>query len=153
MLRLLPDDAKPPIPAPAPAGATPLFALQRREFLVLVVDDDAAKRYVMSRGLRAAGFRVVEAAGATEALALQAGCAAAVLDVYLPDMNGFDLCRRVRAARPTLPIVQVSSVMVEEPYRQAGHAAGANAYLTEPGVDELVRTLDGLLQSGGGAIQ
>ncbi|MCG2594374.1 response regulator [Ramlibacter sp. XY19] len=144
LLYLLPDRASAADP-PAGAGDHPLFSAQRRNFTVLVVDDNASKRYAISRGLQAAGFLVVEAAHAADALATPA-CSAAVLDVYLPDMDGFALCERMRRAHPALPIVQVSSVLVEEPYRKAGRAAGADAYLTEPDLAELVGTLDALLQ-------
>jgi len=151
-LRLLPDgdpNAKPP---PGDPGEHPLFSPHRRALTVLVVDDNAGKRYALSRALRAAGFQVIEAAHAADALAATAW-SAAVLDVHLPDMDGFDLCGRMRRAHPNLPIVQVSSVLVEEPYRQAGRAAGADAYLTAPEMDELVRTLDALLQRPGGQVQ
>lgn len=148
MLRLLPE--RPPLANPS-AGEPethPLFSPHRRVFSVLVVDDDAAKRYALGRALRAAGFQVIEAAHAAEALAV-AAWSAAVLDVYLPDMDGFALCRRMRQTHPRRPIVQVSSVLVEPPYQQAGREAGADAYLSEPDMGELVRTLDALLQGGG----
>lgn len=153
MLRLLPEQDAIPQPPGEDGEGHPLFSAHRRAFPVLVVDDDPAKRYALSRALRAAGFPVVEAAHGSDALAAVADCAAAVLDVYLPDMDGFVLCQAMRHAHPTLPIVQVSSVLVEEPYRQAGRDAGANAYLTEPEMGELVRTLDDLLQAKGGGIQ
>ena len=153
MLRLLPgQDAIPQAPV-AEGEGHPLFSPHRRAFQVLVVDDDAAKRYALSRALRAAGFQVLEAAHGSDALAAVSDCAAAVLDVYLPDMDGFVLCRAIRHGHPLLPIVQVSSVLVEEPYRQAGREAGANAYLTEPDMGDLVRTLDGLLLASHGEIQ
>lgn len=113
---------------------------------MLVVDDDPAKRYAVSRSLRAAGFRVTDVADAAAALASAGQCSAAVLDVYLQDMDGFELCRQLRQQSPAMPIVQVSSVLVEEEYRQRGRDAGADAYLAEPEMGELVRTLDALLQ-------
>lgn len=150
MLRLLPERDDPPLPTSPDGEGHPLFSPSRRAFQVLVVDDDAAKRYALSRALRVAGFLVTEAAHGADALTAVAGCAAAVLDVYLPDMDGFALCRQMRQTHPALAIVQVSSVLVEEPYRQAGREAGADAYLSEPEMGELVRTLDGLLQARGG---
>lgn len=137
-------------PPPPDDGVEPheLFSAHRASLRVLVVDDDSAKRYALSRSLRAAGFQVMEAAHGSGALALIGDCSAAVLDVYLPDIDGFELCRRLRQQRPAMPIVQVSSVLVEEPYRDKGRDAGADAYLAGPEMEELVRTLDALLQRG-----
>jgi CheY-like chemotaxis protein len=126
-----------------------LHSRARTVFSVLVVDDEPAKRYAMARALSAAGYRIVEAGSAAEALASFDRHAAVVLDVYLPDMFGFDVCRHMRAARPALPIVQVSSVLVDERYRREGEAAGASAYLADPTAADLVRVLDDLLDVGG----
>jgi CheY-like chemotaxis protein len=67
---------------------------------LLVVDDTPASRYATSRVLRGAGFTVLEAASGQEALTLaQQGPDLVVLDVNLPDIDGFEVCRRLRASR------------------------------------------------------
>jgi CheY-like chemotaxis protein len=77
---------------------------------VLVVDDNASSRYATSRTLRAAGFNTVEASAGAEALELVEFVSAVVLDVHLPDLLGFEVCRlmRSRAATASLPVVHVS---------------------------------------------
>lgn len=115
---------------------------------VLVVDDHRAKRYALARGLRAAGFRTVEAAGGAEALDLAQYVSAVVLDVHLPDVHGLEVCRLLRANPSTaaLPIVHVSAVYVSEQDQRAGQAAGADAYLTAPvTIETLVDTISGLV--------
>jgi CheY-like chemotaxis protein len=122
--------------------------IQPKNFSVLVVDDHAANRYAVSRALRAAGFKTVEAAGGAEALELAHFVSAVVLDVHLPDVHGLEVCRLLRSHPSTakLPIVHVSAVYVSEADRLAGEAAGADAYLTTPVPPEtLVRTLSDLI--------
>jgi CheY-like chemotaxis protein len=118
--------------------------IRPEDISVLVVDDHAANRYAVSRGLRAAGFKTVEAASGAEALDLAQYVSAVVLDVHLPDVHGLEVCRLLRARPSTaaLPIVHVSAVYVTEQDRLAGEAAGADAYLTTPVAPEtLVRTV------------
>ena len=72
--------------------------IDRSVHTVLVVDDNPATRYATGRVIRAAGFQTAEAGSGAEALDLIArGVSAAVLDVHLPDIDGFELCRRIRA--------------------------------------------------------
>jgi serine phosphatase RsbU (regulator of sigma subunit)/CheY-like chemotaxis protein len=108
---------------------------------VMVVDDVAANRYALGAVLRRAGHRVVPVASATEALCeldvrLHAGALpdVALVDVGLPDMNGFELCRRVKAHPSTamLPVVHFSAMAVEPGDRCQGLDAGADAFLTVP---------------------
>jgi CheY-like chemotaxis protein len=107
-----------------------------QEPLVLVVDDNTAGRYAMVRALRARGFRTVESAGGAQALqeAAQNGVAAVVLDVHLPDLHGFEVCRQLRARPETahLPVIQVSAVYVLDEHRIDGLGSGANAYMLSP---------------------
>lgn len=113
---------------------------------VLVVDDDKAKRYSLSRVLAMGGYEPREAASGYEALNLLDDVAAVVLDVHLPDLHGFEVCARIRQRYPAMPIVHVSTVFVEEPYPLAGKFAGANHYLVppfEPSV--LIEVLDRLV--------
>jgi two-component system, cell cycle sensor histidine kinase and response regulator CckA len=103
---------------------------------VLHVDDDAANRQSLGWVLRAEGFRVVEAGTGADALML-AGRQPPdliILDVRLPDMNGFEVCRQIRADPVTasIPVLQLSGHFVEPKDRVQGLETGADAYLMKP---------------------
>lgn len=128
--------------------------IERAEYCVLVVDDHEPSRYATGRALRAAGFRTIEAAAGAQALELAEYASAVVLDVHLPDLLGFEVCRLLRAGMGTasLPIVQVSAIYVTEQDKLTARDAGADAYMTAPvDHDVLAATLDQLLarRSGG----
>jgi serine phosphatase RsbU (regulator of sigma subunit)/DNA-binding response OmpR family regulator len=107
---------------------------------VLVVDDDEAKRYVIATWLRRAGHQVTEAATGNAALDLVTAVDLAstvelvILDVNLPDMSGFDVCRQIKNDPRTaaIPVIQVSATAVEVEDRAHGLNQGADAYLIEP---------------------
>ena len=102
--------------------------------VVLLVDDDEAKRYLQATRLRRAGHTVVEVGTGREALE-QAGSAELILlDVHLPDLSGYDVCRRIKGdpATAAIPVIQVSATAVEVSDRALGLTQGADAYLTEP---------------------
>jgi len=109
--------------------------IDRSQHVVLVVDDNPTTRYSTARFVRAAGFRTEEAATGAEAVAKSSrGVSAVVLDVHLPDMSGFEVCRRIRSDERTslLPIIHLSATYVENEDRVAGLNAGADAYLVHP---------------------
>jgi DNA-binding response OmpR family regulator len=115
---------------------------------ILVVDDDAAIRDGLRRGLELEGFAVVVAPDGTSALTLvrSAQPHAVVLDIGLPDINGRVVAARIRAAGMTLPILVLSALdQVDE--RVAGLEAGADDYLVKPfAMDELIARLRALLR-------
>jgi serine phosphatase RsbU (regulator of sigma subunit)/DNA-binding response OmpR family regulator len=125
---------------------------KRTDTTVLVVDDAAASRYAMSAVLRRAGHQVVPVATGSEALVeldvrLRKGTLpdVALIDVELPDMSGFELCRRLKA-RPHmagLPVVHFSAAAVDAGDRCRGLDVGGEAYLTVPAepeeIDAVVR--------------
>ena len=116
---------------------------------LLLVDDDVAKRYVMATWLRRAGHGVVEAGTGREALASVAGSEIVVLDVNLPDMSGFEVCRAIKSdpATAAIPVVQVSAAAVEVADRAEGLTQGADAYLVNPAEpQELLATVTALLR-------
>ncbi|MFI8928193.1 SpoIIE family protein phosphatase [Streptomyces sp. NPDC053474] len=117
---------------------------------VLVVDDVPASRYALGAVLRRAGHRVLLAGSAGEALlALDARLRAgelpdvALVDVGLPDMSGYDLCRRMKASPTTaaLPVVHFSAVAHGTLDRCRGLDAGAEAYLTVPAEPEEIEAV------------
>jgi PAS domain S-box-containing protein len=125
--------------------------IDRSRHTVLVVDDNPATRYSTARVVRAAGFKTVEAGSGTEALEqVTQGVSAVVLDVHLPDMDGFEVCRviRSRPATATLPVVHLSAAFVRNEDRVTGLNAGADGYMVhpvEPAV--LVGTLQALIRA------
>jgi CheY-like chemotaxis protein len=114
--------------------------------VVLVVDDNPTKRYLLVSWLSRAGFTVVEAETGGEALqtlARRRDIELVVLDVKLPDMSGFEVCEQIKAHpdRGTLPVIHVSAHAVDVVDRTQGLNRGADAYLAEPiEPDELIAT-------------
>ncbi|MCW2933830.1 MAG: response regulator receiver modulated serine phosphatase [Actinomycetia bacterium] len=101
---------------------------------LLVVDDDEAKRYVLATWLRRAGYAVTEVATGQEALSGLGAADLVVLDVNLPDMSGFEVCRQIKADPRTaaIPVIQVSATAINVADRAHGLTQGADAYLIEP---------------------
>jgi DNA-binding NtrC family response regulator len=83
---------------------------------VLVVDDESSLRVTLAANLELEGFVVVEAEGASEALArLEEGPFDLVIsDIRMPGMHGVDLFRRIHARWPSLPVVLMSAFAVEQ---------------------------------------
>jgi two-component system, sensor histidine kinase len=115
---------------------------------VLLVEDDLGKRYVIARQLRAAGFDVVEAATGAEGLAkLSPEFDIAILDVKLPDMYGWDLCKRIKEDPQTasIMVLELSATLATAEDRARGLELGADAYLVHPvEIIELIATLRAL---------
>lgn len=117
---------------------------------VLVVDDVPASRYALGAVLRRAGHRVVLAASAGEALVeldvrTRAGELpdVALVDVGLPDMSGYELCRRLKESPTTaaLPVVHFSAAAHDSVDRCRGLDAGGEAYLTVPAEPEEIEAV------------
>jgi two-component system, OmpR family, response regulator len=100
---------------------------------ILVVEDAAKLLAVLCRRLRGAGYAVDGAATGAHALRLteQAGYDTIVLDLRLPDMDGLEVCRRVRAAGSAAPIL-ILTARDAVPDRVDGLDAGADDYLAKP---------------------
>jgi signal transduction histidine kinase len=120
--------------------------------LILVVDDNDSGRYSKCRILRNAGYEVMEAATGEEALRIVAEHAPRliVLDINLPDIDGWEICRRVKgdAASASTVVLQVSATHVREEDMVRSLEGGADASLAEPvepGV--LVATVRALLRT------
>lgn len=125
--------------------------IDRQSHTVLVVDDNAATRYATGRVLKASGFKVMEAASGLDAIEKSAvGVSAVVLDVNLPDLNGFNVCRVIRQRPSTehLPIVHLSATHVASEDRVTGLNSGADAYLVHPAEPAvLVATVQALIRA------
>jgi DNA-binding response OmpR family regulator len=115
---------------------------------VLVVDDDAAIRRSLGRGLRLRGFAVTEADGGAAALELLGRTPPdiLVLDISMPEVDGIEVCRTLRADGSDLPVLMLSA-LDEVADRVAGLQAGADDYLVKPfALEELVLRLHALLR-------
>ncbi|MGW2250758.1 response regulator transcription factor [Kitasatospora sp. NPDC001660] len=115
---------------------------------VLVVDDDNTIRRSLERGLRLGGFTVRTADGGQAALRLVATEPpdVLVLDVSMPDVDGTEVCRRLRDQGIDTPVLMLSA-LDELADRVAGLQAGADDYLVKPfALEELVLRLHALLR-------
>jgi PAS domain S-box-containing protein len=103
---------------------------------VLSVDDTEATRYARRRALEAAGFTVFEAATGRDALAIarERVPTVAILDIHLPDMDGYEICRRLKSAEETagIAVLQISAMYDSDEARVTALEGGADAYLSEP---------------------
>jgi DNA-binding response OmpR family regulator len=100
---------------------------------ILVVEDDPAMGSLMERGLTEDGYDVtlVRDGNAALALALAEPFDAAAIDVMLPEMSGFEVCRRLREMGQDLPVVLVTARDAVDD-RVFGLDSGADDYLTKP---------------------
>jgi two-component system KDP operon response regulator KdpE len=117
---------------------------------VLVCDDDPQIRRALNLILRDAGYEVLLAATADEALdrAALAGPHLAIVDLLLPDMHGSEVCRRLREWSE-MPILVLSAVSDEQAKIEALHL-GADDYVTKPfGPGELVARVAAALRRAG----
>ncbi len=117
---------------------------------LLLVEDETKMAGLLSRGLREEGLLTdVAATGADGVWAAQESeYDALILDVMLPDIDGFEVCRRVRAARVGVPILMLTARGAVRD-RVTGLDAGADDYLLKPfAFDELLARLRALLRRG-----
>lgn len=126
--------------------AEPAFS---RRHKILVADDEHHLRRLLSITLRMGQYEILEAATGAEALALahEEHPDLVLLDVRMPDGNGLEVCRRMKAdpgLRDT-PVVMISALALPADL-EAGRAAGADLYITKPFSPlRLVEVVTGLL--------
>ena len=127
------------------------MANHRSRSTILVVDDDEVKRYTLEHILRKGGFEVLQAATGAEAFRLVAARPdLIVLDVHLPDIDGYEVCRRLKAdpATASTPILHVSTTFVDSEDKILGLDSGADGYLTDVAEPlELIATVRALLRA------
>jgi len=119
--------------------------------LILNVDDNDGARYAKTRILQSAGFEVVEASNGTDALAVtqRGGVSLVLLDVKLPDINGIEVCRRIKADPDSAAVLvlQTSAALTGRADKIRGLEGGADNYLAAPiEADELIANVNALLR-------
>jgi two-component system KDP operon response regulator KdpE len=114
---------------------------------VLVVDDEPPIRKLLHMGLGTQGYQTLDAPNAKAALDLLSQKPdLVILDLGLPDMQGLDLLRKIRAQREDLPVVVLSS-RGDEAAKVAALDLGADDYVTKPfGMEELLARMRGALR-------
>ncbi|HEY2496872.1 MAG TPA: ATP-binding protein [Candidatus Angelobacter sp.] len=117
---------------------------------ILLVDDTEQNRYVLSRILARAGLDVEQCTTGEQALERVKECPELViLDVKLPDISGYEVCRRIKSdpATRSVPVLQISASFVSNESKVQALEGGADGYLTHP-IDAtvLVATVKSLLR-------
>jgi DNA-binding response OmpR family regulator len=118
---------------------------------ILLVEDDPALALGLSDSLRFEGYRVVHTSKGEEAieLARSEGINCVILDLMLPDMNGYQVCETIRANDPILPILMLTA-RGQEADKIRGLEAGADDYVTKPfSIGELVARIRALFRRAG----
>lgn len=100
---------------------------------ILVVDDEASIRELLTFNLQKNGYEVTAAADGREALAKAAGMDLVLLDIMLPEVDGLEVCRRLKADPQTsgIPIIMLTA-KAEEIDRVLGLELGADDYVVKP---------------------
>jgi CheY-like chemotaxis protein len=119
--------------------------------LVLNVNDNDASRYLVTRMLERGGFTVIEAATGSSALekVQQKMPRLVVLDIKLPDMDGLEVCQRIKADPRThsVKVLHTSAVFVATQFKVRSLECGADGYLSHPfEQEELIATVRSLLR-------
>jgi len=120
---------------------------------ILVLEDEASIRSFILINLRRAGYEIVEAGSGEEALeklAANRDTRLALLDVNLPGIDGFEVCRRIRATGSTIGIIMLTA-RSQETDKVTGLMTGADDYVTKPfSPAELTARVDALMRRSGG---
>lgn len=120
---------------------------------VLVLEDEANIRSFVVINLNRAGYETIEAGTGEEALEqlrLNPDVRVALLDIMLPDMDGFEVCRRIRAVNAKIGIIMLTA-RTQEMDKVTGFMSGADDYVTKPfSPSELTARIDALYRRIGG---
>ena len=113
----------------------------------LCVEDDDDTRVMLGMQLKSLGLEVSLASTANEALSWSEtkNFDFYLLDSWLPDLDGYELCRRVHQRAAGTDRILFFSGAARELDRQKGIEAGARAYVCKPNIDELLSTLSNLI--------
>ena len=120
--------------------------MQPAKCRILCVDDHEDTSFMLTHLLGQSNYEVVVANSINDALHLirSEEFDLYVLDKRLPDGSGLDLCRKLNAATPHVPVIFYSGDAYDL-HRQEGLGAGAEAYVPKPHIEELIKTVQELL--------
>ena len=122
---------------------------------VLVLEDESSIRSFIVINLRRAGYEVVEAETGEEALEklkIHSDVRVALLDIMLPGIDGFEVCRRIRATNAAIGIIMLTA-RSQEMDKVTGLMTGADDYVTKPfSPAELTARVDALMRRSGGGV-
>ena len=120
---------------------------------ILVLEDEANIRSFVVINLNRAGYETIEAGSGEEALEqlrLNPDVGVALLDIMLPDMDGFEVCRRIRAGNSKIGIIMLTA-RTQEMDKVTGLMTGADDYVTKPfEMKELLARVEAVLRRAGG---
>jgi two-component system OmpR family response regulator len=129
-------------------GTRPATEVDGRPARVLVVDDETAITDLLGTALRYMGYQVTTARSGSSALEAAATSAPdlVVLDVMLPDIDGFEVCRRLRDGGDFVPVIFLTARDAEDD-RVTGFIRGGDDYVTKPfSLQELTLRIGALLR-------
>ncbi len=119
---------------------------------ILVLEDEASIRSFVVINLERAGYKVIEAGTGEEALRLiddNPDVVVALLDIMLPDIDGFEVCKRIRSNNPTMGIIMLTA-RSQEVDKVTGLITGADDYVTKPfSPTELIARIDAICRRVG----
>ena len=122
---------------------------------VLIMEDEENIRSFVVINLKRAGYDVVEAGTGHDALRklqMYPDIGVAILDIMLPDMDGFEVCRRIRAGNKKMGIIMLTA-RTQEMDKVTGLMTGADDYVTKPfSPAELTARIDALYRRMGGEV-
>lgn len=120
---------------------------------VLILEDEVSIRSFVVINLRRAGYEAIEAGAGMEALEKlkeNPDIGVAILDIMLPDIDGFEVCRSIRATNKTIGIIMLTA-RTQEMDKVTGLMTGADDYVTKPfSPAELTARIDALYRRIGG---
>ena len=123
---------------------------------VLVLEDESSIRSFIVINLRRAGYDVIEAEtgeDALERLKENPDTRVALLDIMLPGIDGFEVCRRIRASNSRIGIIMLTA-RSQEMDKVTGLMTGADDYVTKPfSPAELTARVDALMRRSGGSVE
>ncbi len=123
---------------------------------VLILEDEVNIRSFVVINLERAGYNVVEAGTGEEALlqlSQHPDIGVAILDIMLPDIDGFEVCRRIRASGMNIGVIMLTA-RTQEMDKVTGLMTGADDYVTKPfSPAELTARIDALFRRVGGEIK
>ncbi len=122
---------------------------------VLILEDEENIRSFVVINLRRAGYQVIEAGTGEEALEKlrkYPDVGVAILDIMLPDIDGFEVCRRIRASSKQIGVIMLTA-RTQEMDKVTGLMTGADDYVTKPfSPAELTARIDALFRRLGGDV-